>query len=201
MKFVLRKDLEIIANIIEKNEIVLDVGCGEGVLLSYLFEKKNVDCRGIEINQAGVNQCVEKGLSVIQGDANIDLKDYPNDFFTSVILSQTIQAMISPDSVIKNLIRISKRAIISFPNFGYWKIRSELMFGGTMPRTKILPYNWFDSPNIHLCTIKDFEVFCANHKIKILDKIFINSKSKVFNPIFSGNLNAFQAIFSISKSS
>ena len=148
-----------------------------------------------------MNQCVEKGLSVIQGDANIDLKDYPNDFFTSVILSQTIQAMISPDLVIKNLIRISKRAIISFPNFGYWKIRSELMFRGTMPRTKILPYSWFDSPNIHLCTIKDFEVFCENHKIKILDKIFINSKSKVFNPIFSGNLSAFQAIFSISKSS
>ena len=201
MKSVLRKDLEIIANTIEKNEIVLDVGCGEGKLLSYLLEKKNVDCRGIEINQDGVNQCVEKGLSVIQGDANIDLKDYPNDFFTSVILSQTIQAMISPDLVIKNLIRISKRAIISFPNFGYWKIRSEFMFDGKMPRTKILPYEWFNSPNIHLCTIKDFEVFCKNHKIKILDKIFINSKSKVFTPIFSGNLTAYQAIFSISKTS
>ena len=195
----LRKDLEIIAKIIEKDEIVLDVGCGEGILLNYLLKNKNVDCRGIEINQKGVNKCVEKGLSVIQGDANIDLKDYPNNFFTSVILSQTIQAMIFPDLVIKNLIRISKRAIISFPNFGYWKIRTELMLKGRMPRTKILPYDWYDSPNIHLCTIKDFEIFCKKQNIKVLRKIFLNSRSEVFNPIFSGNFNAFQTIFSITK--
>ncbi len=199
MKTELRKDLQIIASLIEKNEVVLDVGCGEGILLNYLLKKKDVDCRGIEINQKGVNKCVEKGLSVIQGDANCDLDDYPNDFFSSVILSQTIHAMISPHLVIKNLIRISKRAIISFPNFGYWKVRYDLMFKGRMPRNKILPYEWYNSPNIHLCTIKDFEFFCHEHNIKILNKVFINSNSKVFKPIFSENLSTFQTIFCITS--
>ena len=195
----LRKDLKIIYDIINRNEVVLDVGCGEGILLSYLSEHKSVDCRGIEINQKGVNKCVEKGLAVIQGDANIDLKDYPDNFFTTAVLSQTIQAMISPDLVINNLVRISKRAIISFPNFGYWKIRRDLMLSGQMPQSKILPYNWFDSPNIHLCTIKDFEIFCEDNQIRIQKKILINSRSDVFLPVFFGNFFAYQAIFSIIK--
>lgn len=195
----LRKDLKIIYDIINRNEVVLDVGCGEGILLSYLSEHKSVDCRGIEINQKGVNKCVEKGLAVIQGDANIDLKDYPDNFFTTAVLSQTIQAMISPDLVINNLVRISKRAIISFPNFGYWKIRRDLMLSGQMPQSKILPYNWFDSPNIHLCTIKDFEIFCEDNQIRIQKKILINSSSDVFLPVFFGNFFAYQAIFSIIK--
>ena len=199
MKLELRKDLQIIASLIEKNETVLDVGCGEGILLNYLLKKKDVDCRGIEISQKGVNKCVEKGLSVIQGDANYDLEDYPNDFFSSVILSQTIHAMISPDLVIKNLIRISKRAIISFPNFGYWKIRCDLMLKGRMPRNKILPFDWYNSPNIHLCTIKDFESFCEEHNIRVLKKVFINSNSKIFKPIFSENLSTFQTIFCITR--
>ena len=180
MTIKLRKDLQIIAELVNKNEIVLDVGCGEGILLNYLFKNKNVDCRGIEISQEGVNKCVKKGLSVIQGDANIDLKDYPNNFFSSVILSQTIHSMIAPDLVIENLIRIGKRAIISFPNFGYWKIRLDLLFKGIMPSNKVLPYDWYNSPNIHLCTIKDFERFCQMKKITILKKIFINSKTQVF---------------------
>ena len=195
----LRKDLKVICDIIDRNEVVLDVGCGEGILLSYLSEHKKVDCRGIEINQKGVNKCVEKGLAVIQGDANVDLKDYPDNFFTTAVLSQTIQAMISPDSVINNLVRIGKRAIISFPNFGYWKIRKDLMLSGQMPQSKILPYNWYDSPNIHLCTIKDFEIFCDDNKIRIQKKILINSKSEVFSTFFFGNLFAYQAIFSITK--
>ena len=195
----LRKDLKIIYDIINRNEVVLDVGCGEGILLSYLSEHKSVDCRGIEINQKGVNKCVEKGLAVIQGDANIDLKDYPDNFFTTAVLSQTIQAMISPDLVINNLVRISRRAIISFPNFGYWKIRRDLMLSGQMPQSKILPYNWFDSPNIHLCTIKDFEIFCEDNQIRIQKKILINSRSDVFLPVFFGNFFAYQAIFSIIK--
>ena len=195
----LRKDLKVICDIIDRNEVVLDVGCGEGILLSYLSEHKKVDCRGIEINQKGVNKCVEKGLAVIQGDANVDLKDYPDNFFTTAVLSQTIQAMISPDLVINNLVRIGKRAIISFPNFGYWKIRKDLMLSGQMPQSKILPYNWYDSPNIHLCTIKDFEIFCDDNKIRIQKKILINSKSEVFSTFFFGNLFAYQAIFSITK--
>ena len=197
----LREDLKIISELVNKNEIILDVGCGEGLLLSYLLKNKNVDCRGIEISQKGVNKCVKKGLSVIQGDANIDLKDYPKNFFSSVILSQTIHAMINPDLVIENLIRIGKRAIVSFPNFGYWKIRLDLLFKGKMPSNKILPYDWYNSPNIHLCTIKDFERFCKVKKIKILKKIFINSNSKVFQPIpfFPENLSAVQTIFCISR--
>ena len=199
MKLNLRKDLEIIAELIKSNEKILDVGCGEGILLEYLLKNKSVDCRGIEINQKGVNKSVEKGLSVIQGDANIDLKDYPDNFFSSVILSQTIHAMIDPENVIKNLIRISKRAIISFPNFGHWKIRKDLLLEGRMPKNKILPYDWYNSPNIHLCTIKDFEKFCEIQQVKILDKIFINSKMKLFKPFFSANFSSFKAVFCITK--
>ena len=139
----LRKDLKIIFDLIQENEKVLDVGCGNGELLNALLRMKKVDCRGIELSQDGVNNCVEKGLSVIQGDANFDLSDYPNSIFNTVILSQTIHAMLSPKDVIKDLIRIGKKAIISFPNFGYWKIRIKLLVNGQMPKSKVLPYNWF----------------------------------------------------------
>lgn len=200
MKLNLRKDLEIIVELIKPNEKILDVGCGEGILLEYLLKNKSVDCRGIEINQKGVNKCVEKGLSVIQGDANSDLKDYPDDFFSSVILSQTIHAMLDPENVIRNLIRISKRAIISFPNFGYWRIRKDLLINGRMPKNKILPHDWYNSPNIHLCTIKDFEKFCEIQQVEILDRIFINSRMNLFKPFFSANLMSFQAVFCITKS-
>ena len=154
----LRKDLKIISEFIDKKEKILDVGCGEGDLIDFL-SKKLVDCRGIELSQEGVNKCVEKGLTVIQGDANSDLQDYPNNVFTTVILSQTIHAMSSPEAVIMDLIRIGKRAIISFPNFAYWKIRLDLLFRGRMPKNDILPHEWYNTPNIHLCSISDFEHF------------------------------------------
>ena len=140
MKNNLRNDLSVIAKLIQKEEKVLDVGCGDGKLLDFLSKTKNVNCRGIELKQNGVNQCVKKGLSVIQGDANFDLSDYPSNTFSTVILSQTIQAMIYPDKVIHNLIRIGKRAIISFPNFGFWKVRKDFLFNGLMPKNKILPF-------------------------------------------------------------
>lgn len=200
MKFKLRKDLEIIASLIKPDEKVLDVGCGDGILLDYLNKTKNVDCRGIEIKQEGVNNSVQKGLSVIQGDANIDLKDYPEKFFTSAILSQTIHAMNNPEIVIENLIRISKRAIISLPNFGFWKIRRDLLFKGLMPKNKILPYEWYNTPNIHLCTLRDFEEFCINKRIKIIERIYTNENGNIYNSRFSENLWAFQGIFCISKS-
>tara|TARA_A100001015_G_scaffold316824_1_gene432118 strand:- start:2361 stop:2966 length:606 start_codon:yes stop_codon:yes gene_type:complete len=200
MKFKLRKDLEIIASLIKPDEKVLDVGCGDGILLDYLNKTKNVDCRGIEIKQEGVNNSVQKGLSVIQGDANIDLKDYPEKFFTSAILSQTIHAMNNPEIVIENLIRISKRAIISLPNFGFWKIRRDLLFKGLMPKNKILPYEWYNTPNIHLCTLRDFEEFCVNKRIKIIERIYTNENGNIYNSRFSENLWAFQGIFCISKS-
>ncbi len=195
----LRKDLKIIFDLIQENEKVLDVGCGNGELLNALLRMKKVDCRGIELSQDGVNNCVEKGLSVIQGDANFDLSDYPNSIFNTVILSQTIHAMLSPKDVIKDLIRIGKKAIISFPNFGYWKIRIKLLVNGQMPKSKVLPYNWFNTPNIHLCTIKDFEIFCDENNIKILKKILVNQDGDLINTLIPGNFFASQGVYCVSK--
>ena len=196
---ILRKDLKIISEFIEEKEKVLDVGCGEGDLIDFLSKKKFVDCRGIELSQDGVNKCVEKGLTVIQGDANADLNDYPNSVFSTVILSQTIHAMSSPEAVIMNLIRIGERAIISFPNFAYWKIRLDLLFKGRMPKNKILPYEWYNTPNIHLCSISDFEHFCNQKKLKIKKRVLINELGNKIETSFSENLLAFQGVYCVSK--
>ena len=195
----LRKDLKIISEFIEEKEKILDVGCGEGDLIDFLSKKKLVDCRGIELSQDGVNKCVEKGLTVIQGDANADLIDYPNNVFSTVILSQTIHAMSSPEAVIMDLIRIGKRAIISFPNFAYWKIRLDLLFRGRMPKNEILPYEWYNTPNIHLCSISDFEHFCNQKKLKIIKKVLINELGDKINTSLSENLMAYQGVYCISK--
>ena len=199
MSKILRDDLLLISQLIEMNEKILDVGCGDGNLLEYLSKEKNADCRGIEIKREGVNECVKKGLSVIQGDANYDLEDYPDKSFSTVILSQTIQAMILPDEVIENLIRIGKRAIISFPNFGFWKVRKDFLFNGGMPKNKILPYEWYETPNIHLCSKMDFIEFCKKKKILIRDFISLNEKGAIINNSFLSNLLAYQVIFCVSK--
>ncbi|MGO4337613.1 methionine biosynthesis protein MetW [Labrys sp. KB_33_2] len=135
---------------------VLDVGCGDGELLSLLEATRNVDGRGIEISQLGVNAAVGRGLAVIQGDADSDLSDYPDDSFDYVILSQTLQATRKPRQVVEDMLRIGRRAIVSFPNFGHWRIRRQIMFRGRMPVTDNLPYAWYDTPNIHFCSIRDF---------------------------------------------
>lgn len=135
---------------------VLDVGCGDGELLSLLEAARNVDGRGIEISQLGVNAAVARGLAVIQGDADSDLSDYPDDSFDYVILSQTLQATRNPRQVVADMLRIGRRAIVSFPNFGHWRIRGQIMFRGRMPVTDNLPYAWYDTPNIHFCSIRDF---------------------------------------------
>tara|TARA_B100001559_G_scaffold267623_1_gene234472 strand:+ start:324 stop:941 length:618 start_codon:yes stop_codon:yes gene_type:complete len=199
MKINLRNDLFVISKFINNHEKILDVGCGNGNLLDYLAKHKSADCRGIEIKQSGVNQCVKKGLSVIQGDANFDLEDYPSKAFSTVILSQTIQAMIFPDVVIKNLIRIGRRAIISFPNFAYWKVRKDFLFKGLMPRNKILPYEWYNTPNIHLCSCKDFEIFCYRNDINIEKFICLNEKGIEMKNNFLSNLLAYQVLFCVSK--
>ena len=199
MKNNLRNDLSVIAKLIQKEEKVLDVGCGDGKLLDFLSRTKNVNCRGIELKQNGVNQCVKKGLSVIQGDANFDLSDYPSNACSTVILSQTIQAMIYPDKVINNLIRIGKRAIISFPNFGFWKVRKDFLCNGLMPKNKILPFEWFDTPNIHLCSCDDFVNFCKNKRIKINNFILLNENGFEMKCNFLKNLLAYQVVFCISK--
>ncbi|MBD22981.1 MAG: methionine biosynthesis protein MetW [Alphaproteobacteria bacterium] len=198
MKKILRKDLVKISNLIESNETVLDVGCGDGNLIRHL-SKKNVDCRGIEITLTGVGSCLEKGLNVIQGDANYDLEDYPDNSFSTVILSQTIQAMIYPDRVIENLIRIGDRAIISFPNFGYWKVRRDFLFSGRMPKNKILPFEWHNTPNIHLCSYRDFYDFCKKKKILVEKFYCLNENGDEINNRFLVNLLTYQVIFCVSK--
>ena len=142
---------------------VLDVGCGDGALLAYLVNFKRVDARGMELSQAGVNACVANGLSVIQGDADTDLRDYPDDAFDYVILSQTLQATREPREVLRQMLRVGKRAIVSFPNFAHWQVRLRLVFGGRMPETPSLPYKWYDTPNIHLCSIDDFRAPVPRH--------------------------------------
>src|SRR5262252_8204118 len=156
-----RVDLVLVAQMVDYGAKVLDVGCGDGELLRLLSETRGVDGRGIELSREGVNECVAKGLAVIQGDADTDLGDYPDDAFDYVILSQTLQATRHPRIVLEHMLRIGRRAIVSFPNFGHWQVRLQLLFAGHMPRTDILPFSWYDTPNIHHCTIKDFRLLCT----------------------------------------
>jgi methionine biosynthesis protein MetW len=151
-----RQDHLLIVDMVEAGARVLDVGCGDGALLQLLAQRKNVDGRGVELSRQGVNECVAKGLSVIQGDADTDLADYPDDGFDYVILSQTLQATRRPREALRNMLRIGRRAVVSFPNFGYWRVRAQLAFRGRMPVTGNLAYSWHDTPNIHLCTVRDF---------------------------------------------
>src|SRR6201991_1421745 len=155
-----RVDLVLVAAMVEHGAKVLDVGCGDGELLRLLGETRGVDGRGIEISREGVNEGVAKGLAVIQGDADTDLSDYPNDAFDYVILSQTLQATRQPHVVLEHMLRIGRHAVVSFPNFGHWSIRLQLLLGGQMPRTANLPDTWYETPNIHFCTIKDFRELC-----------------------------------------
>ncbi len=167
----LRPDLQIVAEMITPGSKILDIGCDDGRLLAYLDRKKNVRGRGIELSPEGVRICVKKGLSVVQGDADTDLTDYPSQSFDYVILSQTIQATRNPRKVLLEMIRIGTYAIVSLPNFGYWRVRAQLLFTGRMPRTSILRHYWYNTPNIHLCTIKDFLTTCRRHSIRVLVSI------------------------------
>jgi len=162
-----RVDLQVVADLIPNRAKVLDVGCGDGELLELLQDAKQVDGRGVEISQRGVNQCVARGLSVIQGDADTDLVYYPDKGFDYVVLSQTLQATRNPREVLEHLLRIGERAVVSFPNFGHWRVRFWMLLRGRMPVTKDLPYSWYDTPNIHFCTIRDFVNLCDEVGAKV----------------------------------
>ena len=196
-----RVDLLLIAEMVAPGSRVLDVGCGDGTLLRILADKQAVDGRGIELSQAGVNSCVAQGLAVIQGDADDDLAYYPDLAFDYAILSQTIQATHNPRLVLEQLLRIGKRAVVSFPNFGHWRVRTQLMFGGHMPRTDNLPESWHDTPNIHFCTIKDFLTLCDDIGAKVERAVALNAYGTklVSMPLFAQNLFGEQAVFLLSR--
>ena len=197
-----RVDLLAIAGLVTPGTRVLDIGCGDGQLLKLLEATRNVDGRGVEISQKGVNECVARGLSVIQGDADSDLVDYPDKAFDFVILSQTLQATHRPRLVVDQMLRIGRKAIVSFPNFGHWRVRAALGFTGRMPVTRSLPYSWYDTPNIHFCTIRDFVNLCREVDATIETSMVLNRVGEriPFNaPLWFWNLFGQQAVFLLSR--
>ena len=198
----MKTEYKIIVDLIEENTRVLDVGCDDGTLMESLKKNKNVDARGIEISKDKVQTCVSKGLTVIEGNAELDLKQFPNDSFDYVVLGQTLQAFINPEIVIKELLRVGKKAIITIPNFGHWKVRLNLLIKGTMPITESLPNDWYNTPNIHMCTIKDFVKFSKIINFKIFKSLALTNKniSNINNSnLFYKNLFAELGIFLIEK--
>ena len=175
----MKKEFKVISELILQNSKVLDVGCGDGELMKFLKDNKTSKIRGLEISKNRVQNCLSKGLTVIEGNAENDLQQFPNNSFDFVILSQTLQAFLDPEKVISELLRVGKKAIVTIPNFGYWKVRVHLLFKGTMPITKNLPNDWYNTPNLHMCTIKDFVDYCNKRDIKI------NIKNLKYQNLFS----------------
>ena len=182
----MKLEYKIIADIITKNTKVLDVGCDDGSLMEFLKKEKNVNIRGIEISKDKVKTCISKGLTVIEGDAEFDLKQFPDKSFDYVVLGQTLQAFINPEIVINELLRVGNKAIVTIPNFGHCKVRLNLLIQGTMPVTKTLPNDWYNTPNIHMCTIKDFFKFSKIMNFKIFKSLALMKKN--VSTINSSNL-------------
>ena len=170
----MKKEFKVIADLLPNNTRVLDVGCGDGSLMRLLYEEKQIMVRGLELNQENVQECIHKGLPVIQGNAETELHQFPDKSFDYVVLSQTLQAFYEPEKVLRNLLRIGKSVVISIPNFGFWKVRIKLLFFGEMPVTKTLPNTWYNTPNLHMCTIKDLFNFCDEKKINIKKVVGVN---------------------------
>ena len=198
----MKLEFKIIADLLEENTRILDVGCDDGTLMEFLKKNKNVDIRGIEISKKKVQVCISKGLTVLEGNAEFDLKQFPENSFDYVVLGQTLQAFVNPEIVIKELLRVGKKAIVTIPNFGHWRVRLNLLTKGTMPVTKTLPNDWYNTPNIHMCTIKDFVKFSKTINFKIYKSLALMNKnvSNIKNSNLSfKNLFAELGIFLIEK--
>ena len=198
----MKNEFNVIADLIEKDKKVLDVGCADGILMKFLKDNKNTNIRGLEISKKKAQECIAKGLTVIEGNAEKDLKQFPDKSFDYVVLSQTLQAFLNPELVLNELLRVGKKAIITIPNFGYWKVRLHLLLKGTMPITKTLPDEWYNTPNLHMCTIKDFVHFVNSRNIKIFKSIALNKlNTSLINERNLGikNLSADLGIFLIEK--
>ena len=198
----MKEEFKIIANSIEREKSILDVGCGDGELMKFIYENISKKIRGLEISKDNVQKCIQKGLTVIEGNAEMDLQQFPSNSFDYVILSQTLQAFLNPEKVISDLLRIGKTSIVTIPNFGFWKVRFNLLFKGTMPVTKTLPNEWYNTPNLHMCSIKDFVNFCNDRKINLFKSLALtnNKVSSInkFNLDFK-NLTSELGIFLIEK--
>ena len=198
----MKEEFKIIANSIQKEKSILDVGCGDGELMKFIYENISKKIRGLEISKDNVQKCIRKGLTVIEGNAEMDLQQFPSNSFDYVILSQTLQAFLNPEKVISDLLRIGKTSIVTIPNFGFWKVRFNLLFKGTMPVTKTLPNEWYNTPNLHMCSIKDFVNFCNDRKINLFKSLALtnNKVSSInkFNLNFK-NLTSELGIFLIEK--
>jgi methionine biosynthesis protein MetW len=176
----MKKEFKVIADLLPDNTRVLDVGCGDGSLMNLLVKEKNIEVRGLELEKQNVQECIYKGLPVIQGNAETELHQFPDQSFDYVVLSQTLQAFYNPDKVLKELLRVGKSVIVSIPNFGYWKVRTSLLFFGKMPVTRTLPNKWYNTPNLHMCSIKDLFNYCDNQNINIKKVIGINKDKTSF---------------------
>ena len=198
----MKEEFKIIANSIQREKSILDVGCGDGELMKFIYENISKKVRGLEISKDNVQKCIRKGLTVIEGNAEMDLQQFPSNSFDYVILSQTLQAFLNPEKVISDLLRIGKTSIVTIPNFGFWKVRFNLLFKGTMPVTKTLPNEWYNTPNLHMCSIKDFVNFCNDRKINLFKSLALtnNKVSSInkFNLNFK-NLTSELGIFLIEK--
>lgn len=194
----LRPDLAIIAREVAAGTRVLDVGCGDGALMAALRDGKQVDARGMELDPANVAECVARGLSVIQGDANIDLADYPEGAFDYAILSQTLQTTMRPDLVMEQLLRVGRKAFVSFPNFAHWRVRLSLLWGGRMPVTRLLPIAWYETPNIHHVTVDDFRALVRDQGIKVEGAWFLSGDR--LTSAAAANFRAEHAVFLLSRS-
>ena len=198
----MKNEFKVISDLIEDNKKVLDVGCADGTLMQFLKENKNINVRGLEISKEKVQECIAKGLTVIEGNAEKDLKQFPDKSFDYVVLSQTLQAFLSPEIVLDELLRVGKKAIVTIPNFGNWKVRLHLLFKGTMPIKKSLPEQWHSTPNLHMCTIKDFVNFIKSKEIKMIKTLALNNNNVsniTNNNLGTKNLFADLGIFLIEK--